>query len=275
MVVNSKYRLVGKASWSIAINVSAEWSALTGPPPDATQLSDRLWFSCADQTVPAEDIHYLMLGLKVVSDDIARQIEGSSPILIKALDIDYNPTDYQPEGLMPAAACWAAEAFHFPKPEIIGRYDKARRRYAISVKPHTDTPPEEVASPAESINASLERLRDARQLLQQGQLVPATKGAGKVARMALQRVVRKRANERQQLGDPQPVSIEDLMIVLNRSGPRVIPPLVKKHVVRVGSWYSDLQFGIHPPNRQEAEQYLHSAEEVVKWANEVVQHDPV
>src|SRR5580692_4152549 len=115
MLVNSKYRLAGKASWSIAINISAEWSALTGPPSDATQLADWLWFSCADKTVPVEDVHYFMLGLKMVSDDIEKQREGSGPILIKMVDIDYNPTDYQPEGLMPAAACWAAEAFHFPK----------------------------------------------------------------------------------------------------------------------------------------------------------------
>jgi hypothetical protein len=177
--------------------------------------------------------------------------------------------------LMPAAACWAAEAFHFPKPEILGKYDKGRRRYAISVKPRADTPPDEAVSLVESIKTSLERLRDAQQLLQQGQLIPATKGAGKVVKMALQRVARKRHSEYQHSGVPQPLSIDDLVIVLARPGSKAIPPRVKKHAVRVESWYSDLQFGILPPNRREAEAYLHSAEEVVTWANEVVQHDSV
>jgi HEPN domain-containing protein len=275
MLVNSKYRLVGKASWSIAINISAEWRALTVPPGDAVQLADKLWFICADKSVSVEEMHYFMLGLKLVSDDIEKHKEGGGPVLVKAVDIDYNPTDYQPEGLMPAAACWAAEAFHFPKPEIIGQYDKERRKYAISVKPRIDAGAEDAVNPVESIKTSLERLQDAQHLLEQGQLVSATKGAGKVVRVALQRVARKRDKEHQQSGHPQPVSIEDLMVVLARSGLTVIPFRVKKHAVRVGSWYSDLQFGIRPPNRREAEEYLHSAEEVVTWANEVFQHDSV
>src|SRR5438309_309471 len=141
MLVSSKYRLVGRASWGIAINTLAEWTPLTEPSGDAIRLSDRLWFSCADKTVPAREVHYFVLGLKVVLDDIEKQIERSGPMLIEkqiersgpmlitAVEIDYNPTDYQPEGLVPAAVCWAAEAFHFPKPDIIGKYDKARRRY--------------------------------------------------------------------------------------------------------------------------------------------------
>jgi len=78
MVVNSKYRLVGKASWTIAINISAEWSVLTGPPSEATQLGDWLWFGCAERTVPVEDMHYFMLGLKVVSEDIDKRRKGAA-----------------------------------------------------------------------------------------------------------------------------------------------------------------------------------------------------
>ena len=275
MVVNCKYRLVGKVSWTIAINISAEWNALTEPPSEATQLADWLWFSCADRTVPVEELHYFMLGLKVVSEDIEKQEKGGGTILIRVLDIDFNPTDYQSEGLMPAAACWAAEAFHFPKPEIIGKYDKERKRYAISVKPRTDSLPEEVVSPTESMKTSLAGLRDAQRLLEQGGLISATKGAGKIVRIALQDVARKRGDMPLHPDVPLPVSIEDLVIVLGRSGRKAIPLRVNKHAVRISTWYRDLQFGIRPPNRREAEEYMHSATEVVRWANEVIQHDTV
>jgi HEPN domain-containing protein len=275
MLVNFKYRLVGKASWGIAIDISAERTLVAEPPSDATQLADRLWFSCAERTVPREDVHYFMLGLKVVSEDIEKQREGSGLILITAVDVDYNPTDYQPEGLMPAAACWAAEAFHFPKPEIIGHYNKERRKFMISVKPTADTQADDAGNPAEPTAISLDRLRDARQLLQQGQLGLAAKRAGKVVQMALQGVVRKHVNVQRQPSKVQPASIEDMIVLIGQSKPGGVISPVKKHAVRIGTWYRDLQFGIQPPNQREAEEYLRSAETVVSWANEVVEHDPV
>jgi hypothetical protein len=210
-----------------------------------------------------------MLGLKLVSDDIEQHREGGGPVLIRVIDIDYNPTDYQREGLMPAAACWAADAFHFPKPETIGHYDKERRKYLISVKPPANSTAEEAASPAEP------GLHDARQLLRLGQLVPAAKRASRDVCTALQRVVRKHVHEYRQPSKAQPVSIEDLMVIIGRSKLREVMSPMKKHAVRIGTWYQDLQFGIQPPNPKEAEEYLHSAEEVVSWANEVVQHEPV
>jgi len=269
MLVKSKYRLMGKASWGIAINVTAEWHAIASPPAEAVQMAERLWCSCDDRTLTSEELHYLLLGVKIVSDAIERQVREISRILIKVEKIDYNPTDYQPEGIVVAVAFWASKAFHFPKPEITGRYDKDRRKYIFTFEPRLDSASEEADSAVESSQRMLERLRDARQLLEQGQLVPATQRAGKIVRMALQRVIRKHGYDQRVSGETPPATIEHLLTVIGQTKPGVVPVPIKRHMIRVGTWYSDLKFGVQRPSKREAEAYLHSAEEVVSWANEV------
>jgi hypothetical protein len=68
----------------------------------------------------------------MVAEAIDKHKPTQEQILIKLTRVEYNPTDYQPEGLVPAVAHWAAEAFHFPQPDITAQYDKVRRKYVFS-----------------------------------------------------------------------------------------------------------------------------------------------
>jgi hypothetical protein len=275
MLVKSKYRLMGKASWGIAINVTAEWNTIASTPADAVQMTERLWCSCDDRSLTTEELHYLMLGVKVVADSIARQIGEAHRILIRVGRIDFNPTDYQPEGIVAAMAFWASEAFHFPKPEITGRYDKDRRKYTFTFDPCPDSASEEANILVESSQRSVEYLRDARRLLEQGQLVSATQRAGSIVGMALQRVIRNQAHEPRDSGETRPATIEHLLTVIGRTKPKAIPVSINRHAIRVGTWYSDLKLGMQRPSKREAEAYLHSAQQVISWVNEVAPHEPV
>src|SRR5437660_996892 len=139
MLLQSKYRLMGKAGWGIAINISAEWIAIDAPPMRSTQIADGVWFACEDARLDADELRNLMLGVKMGSQAIAKKKPAGKAVLIKILEVEYNPTDYQPEGLVAASANWAAEAFGFPKPEIIGIYDKERRKYIFSFEPQSES----------------------------------------------------------------------------------------------------------------------------------------
>src|SRR5262249_50152630 len=147
----SKYRLMGSAGWGIAINISAEWSALDDPPNCSTRIADGVWFKCEDDRLDADELRNLMLGVKMESQAIANKKPAGKSVLIKILEVEFNPTDYQPEGLVAASANWAAEAFGFAKPEIIGIYDKERRKYIFSFDPRSESQTDEAESAAEPI----------------------------------------------------------------------------------------------------------------------------
>lgn len=119
----------------IAIDISAEWTAVDDSPIDSIQIVDGVWFTCEDDRLNADERRNMIHGVKLVSQDIAKKKSAGKSILIKILKVEFNPTDYQIEGLVAASANWAAEAFGFPKPVIIGIYDKELRKYVFSFEP--------------------------------------------------------------------------------------------------------------------------------------------
>ena len=76
------------------------------------------------------ELDFLRLGLRLVAADVAERRAG--PIQVRVVGLDYNPCDYQPEGLAAAVAEWAAREFGFPAPEIPVSFDRGRSRYVFA-----------------------------------------------------------------------------------------------------------------------------------------------
>ena len=128
-----RYRLLKGATWGMAIDLRAESAPLPdGPlPPAAVKVAEGLWLQMdVGRPSTEEELAFLGLGLRLVAADVAERRSG--PILVRVEDLEYNPCDYQPEGLALAVAEWAAREFGFPEPETSVAFDRDQNRYVFS-----------------------------------------------------------------------------------------------------------------------------------------------
>jgi hypothetical protein len=65
MASTFKYRLV-KASWAIAIDITADSSSLPTVPGNAVKIKDRLWLTIVPKWLSKEEKQYLKIGLSLV-----------------------------------------------------------------------------------------------------------------------------------------------------------------------------------------------------------------
>jgi hypothetical protein len=122
--------LLKGASWGIAITLRGELLPGAVLPPNARKVSEAVWLHVDVGWRPGEEeLGFLTMGLNLVAGDVERTYRGRAPILVRLTGLEYNPTDYQPDGLAAAVAEWAAQACGFPKPDIPVAFDRARRRY--------------------------------------------------------------------------------------------------------------------------------------------------
>jgi hypothetical protein len=130
------YRLLKGASWGILITLRGDFLPAALLLPKATKITDAVWLQIDVGWCPSEEeVGFLRLGLNLVAGDVERTCGGRTPILVRLTGLQYNPTDYQPEGLAAAVAEWAAQACGFPRPEIPVAFDRARRRYVFDFPP--------------------------------------------------------------------------------------------------------------------------------------------
>jgi hypothetical protein len=100
--------------------------------PNALKITEAVWLQIEVGWHPSdEEIRFLKQGLTLVARDVERTSQEKRPILVRLIDLQYNPTDYQPEGLAAAIAEWAAQACGFPKLEIPVVFNSERRRYVF------------------------------------------------------------------------------------------------------------------------------------------------
>src|ERR1700726_1512442 len=136
MRVAIKYRLLRRATWGIAINLVAEFIPMTPSIPGACRITSDLWLAIDPSLRPnRSETFFIKLGLRMVADAIGRNKRFSGAVVVRLIQIEYNPTNYQAEGLAYAVASLAAEAFGFDKPEELVEFDKARGRYVFSFEP--------------------------------------------------------------------------------------------------------------------------------------------
>jgi hypothetical protein len=130
-----QYRLLKGASWGIAIDVRGESLPGTALPLGAVKVAEGLWLNVdVGWRLTEEQLSFLVLRLHLVAMDIRRQRRNTSAVLVHLTGLEFNPSDYQPEGLAAAIAEWAAQEFDFPKPEIPVTFDRTRNRYGFTLE---------------------------------------------------------------------------------------------------------------------------------------------
>ncbi len=136
MPTSYTYRLLKGASWGILITLRGDFLPTAILPPKAVKITDAVWLQIDVGWHPSEEeVGFLRLGLNLVAGDLERACGGRTPILVRLTGLQYNPTDYQPEGLAAAVAEWAAQVCGFPKPEVPVAFDRARSRYVFDFPP--------------------------------------------------------------------------------------------------------------------------------------------
>jgi hypothetical protein len=271
-----KYRLLGKASWGIAINLVAEYGPVPPGLTNVVAVSEDLRLALPHERLTDREVFFVTLGLRLVADAIRGSKPVSGPLLIRVVELEYNPTDYQPEGLAGAIAEWAAEAFHFPKPAITAAYDKPSRRYVFSFEPWGDLPVPGSTDPVALRQTALRSLRQAHDFLGQNRFAPAAESAGVGVRCALQALLPSPAGGRREGPGWGRSDVETIKVLLSRQPHRKqIPPVIGRHLARIRTWYPDLRLAPPSPRRQDVEAFLLSADQVVSWVNEEACHEPV
>lgn len=133
MLCTYHYRLI-KASWGIAVDIAAEAEALPPVLENIKKVDKDLWLGIDIDGLSHSEHEYLALGLRLVAEEIRKAKQISGPILVRVLDLRFNPSDYQPEGLSGAIAGWAGQAFGFAVSDIPVTFDKQNNRYIFQFK---------------------------------------------------------------------------------------------------------------------------------------------
>ena len=124
------YRL-HKSSWGIAIDLTAETITNTG---GVQQVADNLYLRVdASVKLSVEELAYLVQGLRLVANQFQSISTSSEPIVVRVLALEYNPCDYQPEGLAYAMMGWAAQEYGFEPPAIQVVFNRQLNRYEFLI----------------------------------------------------------------------------------------------------------------------------------------------
>lgn len=120
-----------KASWGIAVDLRARAVPSAQARLGALPVSGRVLLDVANVQLPAADIEQLVYGLGVMASAIEAK-EPDGYVVIEVGDVEYTPTDYQPEGLAAAMIGWASEEFDLSSPIKSVEFDKLANRYVFS-----------------------------------------------------------------------------------------------------------------------------------------------
>lgn len=125
-----------KSSWWIYIEIIAEYKDYRNEKntTNAIKVADGIWLKFADvpllenEIFCQDDLPYLKKGLEIVKNQIINNsIYENTLIIINS--IQFNPCDFQEEGLTAAIIGWASEAFEFEQPIINVSFQKEKNRY--------------------------------------------------------------------------------------------------------------------------------------------------
>lgn len=270
MATEFKYRLLdGNASWGIAIDLVADYGPVVDVAADLVEITPQLFFrNEATQKCGAREQFFLELGLRLVAKEIAG-VPGARSFIVRLKNVGYRPTDYQAEGLASAIAGWAAIAFGFPALDLRGKYDQELNRYVFPFAGWRHIPPESRgAGPAELNRIATDRLKSARSLLKGHQAARAAESASDAVWSALQRLV-----PRQGDGSECPIiALSDMEALRKRllASNKNISRQVERHLVRIVSWFPDVQAKAPEIQASDAEAYIDSADAIVSWAEREV-----
>lgn len=120
-----------KSTWGIYAQIHAEVQPLIDTTYSAEyRISDLVWFTFNGKlTAPREDLSLMLKGLKSVSEEIEKCIDGE--IIIALTDFQIIHSDYQKEGMFYAFAGWARNHFDLSQKEFTCYFNKEENKYVF------------------------------------------------------------------------------------------------------------------------------------------------
>lgn len=127
---------IRKSSWWINIKIIAEIRNCPNAhfKDGLIKVAEGIWLRYANKPLIENEIFcdeylpYFLKGLKIVQTEIKRNsLYDENLIIINS--VQFNPSDFQEEGLTAAIIEWASVAFGFQTPTINVDFDKRRNRY--------------------------------------------------------------------------------------------------------------------------------------------------
>jgi hypothetical protein len=279
-----KYRLLGRTTWGIAIDLFAEYGPMRVGDCNIHQITPGIWLGISPAIFLSEtESAFLKRGLWIVGESINSNNPFGEPVRVDVTRVDYEPTDYQPEGLADAIAGWAAKAFGFPKPDFSAKFNKGEGRYTFAFEPWRDEIPEEPESrPADFQRMAVKRLQSARDSLRQGELRPATELAGKSVLAALRALTEPRVSGVALRRAERASDLETVLSLVYGARPENLPGSIGRDITRVGTWFPDFRLAqassIHQVqllSRRDVEEFVASAQRIVDWAAAEHSHEPI
>ncbi|MGW0531455.1 hypothetical protein [Streptomyces sp. NPDC003032] len=116
--------------WGLLVNLTACVSHGERPDPADQAVSDRLYLRVLDRFADDEDVKFLMLGLRLMAQPVLAACDEDT-IGIHVQELDYLPTDYQPEAAALAMMTWIGAEFGVEIPQIDIEFDRATG-YSVS-----------------------------------------------------------------------------------------------------------------------------------------------
>lgn len=120
-----------KAAWGIAIDLRARAVFSAQVPSGLLTAGNRVLLDVSKVQLPAVDVEQLQTGLQAMAAAIEASV-AHGYIVIEVGDVNYTPTDYQPEGLAAAMVGWVCEEFGLESPMKDVRFDRANNKYVFS-----------------------------------------------------------------------------------------------------------------------------------------------
>ena len=126
---------VRKYSWGVWVKFIAEHMEMDAKyKNNAIQVAEGLWITFAEtpllkkEKFCQEDMPYFVKGLQIVQQQIKENSQHQNTLIV-IQSIQFNPCDFQEEGLTALIIEWAAKVFQFEPPAIDVRFVKSKNRY--------------------------------------------------------------------------------------------------------------------------------------------------
>ncbi|MBW5424316.1 hypothetical protein GKQ77_22560 [Streptomyces sp. BG9H] len=110
--------------WGMLVNLTAYVDHSDQPDAADHVVFDRLHLRVLDKFADGEDVRFLMLGLRLMAEPVLAASD-SGTISIHVQELDYLPTDYQPEAAGLAMMAWVGAEFGVEVPQVDIEFTRA------------------------------------------------------------------------------------------------------------------------------------------------------
>ncbi|MBU2709158.1 hypothetical protein KCM76_24395 [Zooshikella marina] len=122
----TRFKILKDSRWGIVIDLKGDYSISDGSGLIHLDLSSLIWIS-------GEERFCLERAIDLVGDKLKAKIRDNKDLSIIILGIEFNPCDFQVEGLTWALVQWVSEVFEIDTNFTSVTFNKADNRYEFFV----------------------------------------------------------------------------------------------------------------------------------------------